>query len=38
VQFGSPSDEAGFTSMWARLYASDAVVLEQRVEQMARGV
>jgi hypothetical protein len=21
VQFGSPSDEAGFTSMWARLYA-----------------
>jgi len=38
VQFGSPSDEAGFTSMWARLYAPDAVVLEQRVEQMARGV
>jgi Domain of unknown function (DUF222) len=38
VQFGSPSDEAGFTSMWARLYASDAVVLEQRVEAMARSV
>jgi len=38
VQFGSPSDEAGFTSMWARLYAPDAVVLEQRVEQMARSV
>jgi hypothetical protein len=38
VQFGSPSDEAGFTSMWARLYAPDAVVLEQRVEQMARAV
>jgi hypothetical protein len=38
VQFGSPSDEAGFTTMWARLYAADAVVLEQRVEQMARSV
>jgi hypothetical protein len=38
VVFGSPSDEAGFTSMWARLYAPDAVVLEQRVEQMVRGV
>jgi hypothetical protein len=38
VEFGSPSDEAGFTSLWARLYAPDAVVLQQRVEQMARGV
>ncbi len=38
VVFGSPSDEAGFTSMWARLYAPDAVVLEHRVEQMARSV
>jgi hypothetical protein len=38
VQFGSPSDEAGFTSMWARLYAPDAVVLKQRVEEMARSV
>jgi len=38
VQFGSPSDEAGFTSMWARLYAPDAVVLKARVEQMARSV
>jgi hypothetical protein len=38
VQFGSPSDEAGFTSMWARLYGPDAMVLEQRVEQMARSV
>jgi hypothetical protein len=38
VSFGSPSDEAGFTSMWARLYGPDAVVLEQRVEQMARAV
>ena len=38
VQFGSPSDEAGFTSMWARLYAPDAAVLKQRVEEIARGV
>ncbi|MBW8712441.1 MAG: DUF222 domain-containing protein, partial [Mycobacterium sp.] len=28
VQFGSPSDEAGFTTMWARLYAPDGEVLE----------
>jgi hypothetical protein len=38
VEFGSPSDEAGFTSMWARLYAPDAAVLQQRVEEMARSV
>jgi hypothetical protein len=38
VQFGSPSDEAGFTSMWARLYAPDALVLKQCVEELARGV
>jgi hypothetical protein len=38
VTFGSPSDEPGYTSMWARLYGPDAVVLEQRVEEMARGV
>ena len=38
VQFGSPHDEAGFTSMWARMYAADAVVLKARVEQMARSV
>jgi hypothetical protein len=38
VQFGSPTDEAGFTSLWARLYAPDAVALQQRVEEMARGV
>jgi hypothetical protein len=38
VTFGSPSDEPGYTSMWARLYGPAAVVLEQRVEEMARGV
>ena len=38
VEFGSPCDEPGFTSMWARLYAQDAVRIEQRVDQMARAV
>ena len=38
VEFGSPSDEPGFTSMWTRLYAPDGVVLKQRLEEMARGV
>jgi Domain of unknown function (DUF222) len=38
VHFGSPRDEAGFTSMWARLYAPDAVVLQGRVEEMSRSV
>jgi hypothetical protein len=38
VEFGSPSDEPGFTSLWARLYAPDAAVLEQRVEEIARSV
>ena len=38
VEFGSPTDVAGTTSMWARLYAPDAALLEQRVEDMARSV
>jgi Domain of unknown function (DUF222) len=38
VEFGSPSDEPGFTSMWARLYAPDAVVVQRRVEEIARSV
>ncbi len=38
VEFGSPSDVAGTTSMWARLYSPDAVLIEQRVDQMARSV
>ena len=37
VEFGSPTDVAGTTSMWARLYSPDAVLIEQRVEQMARS-
>ena len=38
VEFRSPSDVAGTTSMWARLYSPDAALIEQRVEQMARSV
>lgn len=38
VTFGSPSDEAGYTSMWARLLAGDAKVLEQRVNEIAGSV
>lgn len=38
VTFGSPSDEAGCTSMWARLLTGDAKVLEQRVNEIAGSV
>jgi Domain of unknown function (DUF222) len=38
VRFGSPSDEAGYTTMWARLYGTDGAAMEQRIEQMVRGV
>lgn len=38
VRFGSPSDEAGYTSMWARLLAGDAKVFEQRVNEIAGSV
>jgi hypothetical protein len=38
VQFGSPSDEAGFMTMWARVYATDGAAIKQRVEQMAHSV
>ena len=38
VQFGSPTDVAGTTSMWARLYTADAALIEARVEEMARSV
>jgi hypothetical protein len=38
VTFGSPSDEAGYTSMWARLLTGDAKVFEQRVNEIARSV
>ena len=38
VQFGSPTDPPGTTTVWARLNAPDAALMEQRVDQMARGV
>jgi hypothetical protein len=38
VEFGSPSDPPGVTSMWARMYAPDAALIEQRVQEMARSV
>jgi hypothetical protein len=38
VQFGSPTDVAGTTTIWARLNAADAALMEQTVEDVARGV
>ena len=38
VQFGSPTDEAGFTTLWARLYSGDAAVLQDRVSEIAHSV
>ena len=38
VEFGSPADPAGITSMWARLYAPDAAFIEAQVEEMVRSV
>ena len=37
VVIGSPTDEAGFTSLWGRLYAPDAAALDRRLEAMARA-
>ena len=38
VVIGSPTDEAGFTSLCGRLYAPDAAALDRRLEAMARAV
>ncbi|OBK79043.1 HNH endonuclease signature motif containing protein [Mycobacterium sp. 1274761.0] len=38
VQFGSPGDVAGMTSMWARLNAARAALIEARLDEMARSV
>ena len=38
VEFGSPTDVAGTTSMWARLNSPDAALIEASVEEMARSV
>ena len=38
VQFGSPTDVAGTTTIWARLNSADAALMEHSVEEMARSV
>ncbi|MCH9766957.1 MAG: 13E12 repeat family protein, partial [Actinomycetia bacterium] len=35
VQVGSPGDPPGLTSLWARLYSSDAALIDKRVQEMA---
>ena len=38
VEFGSPADPAGITSMYARLYGPDAAFVEAQVEEMVHSV
>lgn len=38
VTIGAQNHEAGTAALWGRLFATDAVVLERRLNQMARGV
>lgn len=38
VEFGSPADPAGTTSMWARLNSPDAALIEHAVEELAHSV
>jgi len=38
VEFGSPADAPGFTSLWALLPAADAAALEDRLEEIAHTV
>ncbi|ANI38464.1 HNH endonuclease signature motif containing protein [Mycolicibacterium vaccae] len=38
VEFGSPTDPPGFTTIWARLFAGDAAIAEQLMDQMAFSV
>ncbi|WP_460688213.1 DUF222 domain-containing protein, partial [Mycolicibacterium hippocampi] len=38
VQFGSPGDPPGYTSLWARLFSADAALDEKRVQEMAYSV
>ena len=37
VEFGSPADVPGTTSMWARLAAPDAALIEQRLDETAHA-
>ena len=38
VSIGSANHEAGTASLWGRLYATDAAVLERRLTEMAHGM
>ncbi len=38
MEFGSPGDVAGTTSMWARLNSPDAALIEHSVEELAHSV
>ncbi|WP_197374313.1 HNH endonuclease signature motif containing protein [Mycolicibacterium baixiangningiae] len=38
VEFGLMGDDAGFMTVWARMYAPDGVAFEQRVNDMAHSV
>jgi Domain of unknown function (DUF222) len=38
VEFGSPNDVPGTTTIWARLNAAHAALMEHTVEEMARSV
>lgn len=38
VSIGAQNHETGTASLWGRLFASDAALLERRLDQMARGV
>lgn len=38
VQFGKPDDDSGTRSMWGRLFATHAELIERRLAAIARGV
>ena len=38
VQFGAPNDPPGFTSMWARLFSTDAALNEKRIQELTYSV
>ncbi|MGB7507016.1 MAG: DUF222 domain-containing protein [Mycobacterium sp.] len=38
VQFGSPADAPGLTSLWARLHSADAAIGEKNVQDLAYSV
>ncbi|MCB9442410.1 MAG: DUF222 domain-containing protein [Mycolicibacterium sp.] len=38
VQIGGRDAESGTSSMWGRLFSTDAAILDRRLTQMARGV